>query len=247
MSNKATISKKDERILHSKSGNRCALCKVILVDPNNPKAACIGENAHIYGEKPTAARYDPAKNEAFVNSEENLIFLCCNCHKKVDTDVGSYPPDTLFSLKSKHENWVVAKLEEGNVSYSFAELKVISDYIIASNTEMQHTQSYSLLKISEKIQKNSLQEFQKHITMGLSNIPIIEDFLNKYPDSNFAVKLTSIMAQKYKELKQSGQDSGDIFINLWDFASGNKTDFNYKAAGLGILTYFFEKCEVFEK
>lgn len=48
MSNKATISKRDERLLHTKSGNRCAMCKTILVDVGNPSAACVGENAHIY-------------------------------------------------------------------------------------------------------------------------------------------------------------------------------------------------------
>ena len=103
MSNKATISKRDERLLHTKSGNRCAMCRTVLVDTNNPSAACIGENAHIYGEKPDAARYDSTKDAAFVNSEQNLIFLCCNCHKKIDTDVSSYPADELFKLKAQHE------------------------------------------------------------------------------------------------------------------------------------------------
>lgn len=75
MSSKATISKKAERLLHTKSGNRCAMCKAVLVDVGNPFAACVGENAHIYGEKPDAARYDAAKDSSFVNSEQNLIFL----------------------------------------------------------------------------------------------------------------------------------------------------------------------------
>ena len=69
------ISLKEQRKLHAKSGNRCAICKTILVDVKNVDAACIGQNAHIYGEKPRAARYDATKDETFVNSEENLIFL----------------------------------------------------------------------------------------------------------------------------------------------------------------------------
>ena len=58
---KATIANKNERKLHSKSGNRCAMCKCVLVDVDNPNAACVGENAHIYGEKPGSARYDASK------------------------------------------------------------------------------------------------------------------------------------------------------------------------------------------
>ena len=247
MSNKATISKKDERILHTKSGNRCAMCKMILVETNNSSAVCIGENAHIYGEKPDAARYDANKDEGFVNSEANLIFLCCNCHKKIDTDISSYPPEDLFSLKEQHEQWVIQKLEEESVSFSFAELEVLANYLVSSTTPAQSITSFSLVKIENKINKNDLQTVQKYITMGLSNSFTIEDYLNRHPDPSFAAKLTTIMAQKYQELKSRDLDSQGIFSELWDFASGKHNDFSYKAAGLGILTYFFEKCEVFEK
>lgn len=247
MSNKATISKKDERLLHTKSGNRCAMCKTILVDTGNPSAACIGENAHIYGEKSDAARYDATKDETFVNSEKNLIFLCCNCHKKIDTDVSSYPADELFALKAQHEQWVALKLEEESISYSFAELEVLAKYLVSPTTPMQVAPSFSLLKIDDKINKNSLQCVQKYITMGLSSNLTIEDYLNRHPDPSFATQLTNIMAQKYQELKSQGLDSYEVFDELWAFASGMHTDFSYQAAGLGILTYFFEKCEVFEK
>ena len=59
--------------------------------------------------------------------------------------------------------------------------------------------------------------------------------------------MTNIMASKYQDLKSQGLDNEEIFSELWDFASGKKSEFSYRAAGLGILTYFFEKCEVFEK
>lgn len=247
MSNKVTISKKDERLLHTKSGNRCAMCRTLLVDTNNPTAVCIGENAHIYGEKPDAARYDASKVESFVNSEKNLIFLCCNCHKKVDTDISSYPADDLFELKAKHEKWVAQMLEQESISYSFAELEVLAKHIISTTTPIQIDQSYSLLKIDEKIKKNSLQGFEKYITMGLSSNSTIENYLNRHPDPSVATQLTNIMASEYKALKTQGLDNYEIFDELWNLASGKHTDFSYKAAGLGILTYFFEKCEVFEK
>ena len=247
MANKANISKKDERLLHTKCGNRCAMCRILLVDPDNSTAACIGENAHIYGEKPEAARYDPNQDEKFVNSEGNLIFLCCNCHKKIDTDVSSYPPDLLFDLKSKHEQWVEQRLEEQSVAFSFAELEVLAKYLISNDSSGILPPSYSLLKIDEKIKKNDLQGMQKYITMGLSSNSTIEDYLNRHPDPSFSVQLTNIMAKKYQELKSQDLDSCEIFSELWNFASGNHTDFIYHAAGLGILAYFFEQCEVFEK
>lgn len=247
MATKATITKRNERLLHTKSGNRCAICKTLLVDPTKPSLGCLGENAHIYGEKSDAARYNATKDTAYINSEANLIFLCCNCHTKIDNDAVLYPVELLFDLKNRHEQWVVEQLSQESVSYSFAELEVLAKYLITSATPMQNTTSYSLLKIDEKIKKNSLQSFQMHITMGLSSNSTIDDYLNKHPDPLFATQLTNIMAQKYQELKAQDLDNDEIFSELWNFASGNRSDFSYKAAGLGILTYFFEKCEVFEK
>lgn len=247
MAGKASISKKDERTLHVKSGNRCAMCKIVLVDTKNPNAACIGENAHIYGEKPGAARFDATKSDSFVNSEKNLLFLCCNCHKKIDTDIASYPVDTLFTLKKQHEQWVENTLAKESISYSFAEIEVLAQYLVSSKAFIQDVSSFRLLKIRDKINKNSLQDVQHYITMGLSNIHTISEYLNRHPDPLFATKLTSIMAQKYQELKNESSDSNEVFYKLWDIASGNNNDFKYRAAGLGILTYFFEKCEVFEK
>lgn len=247
MAGKVSITKSEERKLHTKCGNRCAICKAELVDTLKPNAPCIGENAHIYGEKPGAARYDATKEASFVNSERNLIFLCCNCHKKIDTDVDAYPPDYLFQIKSKHERWVVNSMMEKSANYTFAELEVLVSYLVSQPGDFINTSSYVLLKIGEKIKRNSLEDVQQYINIGLINSNVIEDYLNRNPDPLYAARLTSIMAKKYIELRSSLSDNIDIFYELWDFACGGNQEFQFRAAGLGILTYFFEKCEVFEK
>ena len=247
MANKVTIKSSEQRKLHAKSGNRCAMCGTILVDVSNPNAPCLGENAHIYGEKPGAARYDASKKDDFVNSEKNLIFLCCNCHKKIDTDVDSYPAEDLFKIKEKHERHVMDQLTENAPNYTFAELEVLANYIINEQSSRENMQSYSLLNIKDKITKNSLQEVQGYISIGLTNLDTIEDYLNKHPDATLANRLTNAMATKYNALKIEGMDSISIFDELWSYASGDNEDYKYKSAGLGILSYFFEKCEVFEK
>lgn len=247
MAAKASIKPSDQRKLHTKSGNRCAMCQIILVEEGNPNAACIGENAHIYGEKLGAARYDSSRPDDYVNSEENLIFLCCNCHKKIDTNVGTFSASSLFELKSKHEAWVVQSLERQSANYTFAELEVLANYLAGNNGTSTLPSDYSLLKIEDKMKKNCLTDVQKYINMGLSSVMIIDDYINRNPDPNFDIRLTSAMSNKYQDLKLQSVEPVDIFYILWDFACGGHSEFNFKAAGLGILVYFFEKCEVFEK
>jgi hypothetical protein len=44
-----------------------------------------------------------------------------------------------------------------------------------------------------------------------------------------------------------GLEGDALFYELWNFSSDYSPDFGIRAAGLSVLTYFFDKCEVFEK
>ncbi len=243
---KAKIPDRHQRKLHTKSGNHCAICKRILVDGVSNDTACVGENAHIYGEKPGSARYDETKPSEYVNSYENLIYACASCHKIIDTEIASFPPKKLFSLKKEHEEWVNKQLEEASNTYTFSELEVLAKYLMGT-FQNSNSGDFSITKISDKIDKNSLKDFIKEINMGLIQVITVEDYLNRHPDVNFAQRLTGFMSDTYKDLKKVCEDSNEIFNKLWDIASGNRKEFSYRAAGLGILVYFFEECEVFEK
>lgn len=128
--------------------------------------------------------------------------------------MASYPANELFALKAQHEQWVTQKLEEKSISYSFAELEVLAKYLVSSTASAQTTSSFSLLKIDEKIKKNSLIDVQGYITMGLSSNLTIADYLNRHPDPLFAAKLTNIMAQKYRDLKSNGLDNYFYIVKL---------------------------------
>ena len=211
------------------------------------RSVCIGQNAHIYGEKPGATRYDATKSAEYVNSEPNLIFLCSNCHTVIDREIELYPPDKLFSMKSEHEQKVVRALQQGALDYNFAELQVITDYLIQESGKAIGNTNYQLLRLPDKIEKNQLADVQGYIDMGLLSVSRIEDYLNRHPDPRFADKLTKIFVEKYNVIKDEENDPISIFNSLWDFACNNQTEYSYRSAGLAILVYFFEKCEVFEK
>lgn len=222
------------------------MCKAILMEGNTNSSSCIGENAHIYGENPGSARYNPDLDLEYVNSYENLIYLCANCHKKIDDEEDKYPAEDLRNIKNEHEKWVLKNLEKGTISYTFAELEIIAKHLTKTNTPIK-VQDYNIIKINEKINKNRLDNISGKIDLGLAKTNIVKEFINKYPDPDFSNVLTSIISEKYLDLKLEYEDPIAIFNDLWYFVAGESDDFEYKAAGLGILVYFFEKCEVFEK
>jgi hypothetical protein len=150
-------------------------------------------------------------------------------------------------MKSAHELRVVQALQQAAIDYTFAELQVITDYLIGVLGKTVINTNYQLLKLPEKIKKNHLDDVEGYIAMGLASVSRVEDYINRHPDPRFAEKLTRIFVNKYISLQAEFNEPVSVFNALWDFACNDQVDYNYRSAGLSTLVYFFEKCDVFEK
>lgn len=101
------ISVRTRRILWGRSGNRCARCKRQLTEPaaGDDREALIGVECHIVSGQERGPRHrDLPAGE--VDSLENLILLCRNCHQLVDEQVNEFTEERLRELKRSHEDWV---------------------------------------------------------------------------------------------------------------------------------------------
>jgi hypothetical protein len=101
----------DRKKLWARSGNRCSFpgCGVELVQEKRA-AKVIGVEAHIRGEKPGAARYDPDQSPEHRESYENRILLCPTHHTAVDANPEDWTVQKLLNMKAEHErqlraNW----------------------------------------------------------------------------------------------------------------------------------------------
>jgi len=247
MSNR-DIPRKVLKILWARSGGKCAICKEeIILEAEKDDPTPIGEMAHIEGFKPGSPRYNSSMTDKERNSCENLIILCPTCHKKIDKNPSEYPVEKLKQIKAEHEKWVEEKLKVKLTEVTFAELDVLTKHLVKAQIATAQ-QSLKIIPPKEKIKKNGLSDgIANLITMGMLGVEQVRDYLNRNPDANFADRLRCRFVDKYLELKGEGLSGETLFYELLDFASGNSNDFKMRAAGLKILTYFFELCEVFEK
>lgn len=112
------IKVKTRKILWSKSGNRCAICKKLLV--HNVQFAdanfILGEECHIISSKATGPRGNVPTSKDF-DEYENLILLCANDHKLIDDFPETFTSDILIELKSNHESWVEEAIEKDLQEY----------------------------------------------------------------------------------------------------------------------------------
>jgi hypothetical protein len=102
-----SISDRDRKILWGRSGNRCALCRRILVAErtSGDDDAVVGDEAHIAAQSPGGPRYGECAPSA-VNSYENLILLCKVDHKMVDDQKQHFTSARLLQTRKEHEAWV---------------------------------------------------------------------------------------------------------------------------------------------
>ena len=94
------------------SAGRCAICNIELIhDDSNSN---IGQECHIISPKPNGPRYQA--NLDYYDKYDNLILLCANHHREIDTNVDRYPVSTLKRIKIEHESKIEKKLHEENES-----------------------------------------------------------------------------------------------------------------------------------
>src|SRR3989338_10573752 len=245
-----TIPPRDQRALCIPSGNRCAMpeCHKVLVvsKTENDRESIVAVMAHIKGENPTSARYDPNMPDGR-NSYENLILVCPNCHKVIDDQPNTYTVEKLHEIKSKHEKWIIESTEKEVINVTFSELRVVTKYLVSG--QFIPSDSYTIIPPKEKIRKNNLSSTTEQlITMGLTQVRQVAHFIDNSPDVEFGERLKQGFVSEYEKiLNGDGLKGDDLFNALLEFASGGSNDFKNRAAGLTVLVYLFEKCEVFEK
>jgi hypothetical protein len=104
------MSDPDRKLLWGKAANRCAICRAGLSRESEAgdDEALIGEEAHIIGSKPGAARYEPL-DPAVRDGYGNRILLCRNDHREVDQHVLRWPVEELRKVKKQHETLMAAR------------------------------------------------------------------------------------------------------------------------------------------
>lgn len=113
------ITDKTRKTLWAKSGNRCLLCRIELVqetDCTNDKVI-IGEECHIISSKNKGPRGRAEITNDF-DHIDNLLLLCANDHKRIDELTDIYTVDTLRLFKAVHESWVKTTLERDVLAFT---------------------------------------------------------------------------------------------------------------------------------
>lgn len=165
-----------------------------------------------------------------------------------------------FDLKRREEikvqleayrNGPKKRISEGLADVSFDDL---SDALrgIDLVAVCPKTQSYNLLKLEKKMDRNNLsEETRKSIRSVITMAPVVSDFIRErsmHHDEEFPERLTKCFRLIYEEFSHNGYDDDDLYDTITlDFISraGIKTP-NGRYAIAALQAYLFERCEIFK-
>jgi hypothetical protein len=132
----------------------------------------------------------------------------------------------------------------------FKELDVVTKFIIGMTPIPYNSKDTSLIPITDKISKNNLTDDIKFLlTGGMSKVQEVSHFIDfsLNLDPEFATKLIAGFTRQYRIFKDEGITGDELFNRMYQFSYSNNQNHAIQFAGLAVLSYLFERCEVFEK
>lgn len=83
------------------------MCRTPTCGPDEvdgARAISTGEAAHIKAAREGGPRYDPRMTPSERSNISNGIWLCANCHTKVDSSTATYTVESLLEMKRAAES-----------------------------------------------------------------------------------------------------------------------------------------------
>lgn len=155
------IPSTDIKILWARAAGLCSMpdCRKKLTPSSETVAAgavVIGENCHIVAESPSGPRGETPIPESERNRYGNLILLCANHHKIIDTNVSHWTVEKLKKVKEDHEIWIQTSLEK------------------PENDPSQRIYEYVVTQISEDLLLKYWDGISDHAIRHLAHVKLIE-------------------------------------------------------------------------
>ena len=83
------------------------------------------------------------------------------------------------------------------------------------------------------------------LRIGQRKEPLVDDFMHKMVWPDTPEKIAEAIREKYQGLKRLGLAPDAIYAHLEQFV-GVQGEPRRKTAALAVLSYFFERCDIFE-
>ncbi|GAA3793003.1 hypothetical protein GCM10022271_26550 [Corallibacter vietnamensis] len=197
------ITDKTRKALWAKSGNRCILCRIELVQEveSSNSNLIIGQECHIVSEKGKGPRANPSFKGNY-DDYNNLMLLCANDHKRIDDLTEIYTTEKLLQFKQNHENWVRTTLEKDVTAFANDQENIRSLPLIKSGKQLLDIINGVHMSDFDNEELNTIEEAEK-----VGNLfDLLKDYIDILEDMRMTdiAKLGIELNGEIAELKEMG-------------------------------------------
>ena len=130
-----------------------------------------------------------------------------------------------------------------------AEIQVLMIHLGKRAVIISDHPDFDLTAIAEKLQRNGLSAAVTNMVRpALPVSRLVRDYVTHMPDPDFSTNIATDLATKYRELAESTDNPDVVFGSLVDYVLGEqRADPKFFWAAAGIVTHYFELCDVFER
>lgn len=231
------------------AGGRCsyATCREKLVGYTSEGILDLADIAHIVASSPEGPRGGEGSPGFDRSDPSNLMLLCPTHHRLVDRNPGGFDVADLRAMKAKHEMWIQETITRGMLRVTLVELEEVVSMLLAPPSS--EALDFTVVPPAEKMSKNGLSRWSREaLSAGIPRAREVGRLLGTKSqiDPDFPDRLKAGFVLKYRELRAAGIRGDELFRGMQRFAASDSSDFSRMAAGLAVLSYLFESCEVFE-
>jgi len=130
-----------------------------------------------------------------------------------------------------------------------AEIQVLLNHLGRVGIATSDTADLDLTAIAEKLRRNGLSDAVTSLVRpALPVAKLVEKFVTGMPDPGFSQVVAVELARKYTELVAAAGSSDAVFFSLIEYILGERRlEPKFFWAAVGIVTHYFELCDVFER
>lgn len=242
----------ESELLFGQVGGICPICTVPLTYVKNGKPQKQYQIAHIYPLNPSPEEVELLKNEERlsddINSLDNLIPLCPNCHTKFDKPRTVDEYRELLAVKKRFIQAQGIKSLYG--SYKIEdEIKEIINALTTQDLGIATSSlEYSALRVDEKLNPDFDQILRKHIKDDVSQYYnyIKKQFrhIEEITPGKFDLVAGQIKTF-YLNTKMKSNDQVIIFNHISEWLQARVGNCSIDACKV-VVAFFIQNCEVFE-
>jgi hypothetical protein len=129
------------------------------------------------------------------------------------------------------------------------EIQILMNHLGSHQLAPTDSAEFDLTAIVEKLKRNGLSETVTAIVRPATPVAkLVRDFVTGMPDPEFSVAIGADLAEKYNQFAASITEPDTIFGNLVEYVLGtHRLEPKFFWAAAGIVTHYFELCDVFER